>query len=32
MSLKSAEENAVRSAIDEFAIEVQLDEESVLNK
>lgn len=32
MSLTSGEENAVRSAIDEFAVEVQLDEESILNK
>lgn len=32
MSLKSGEEDAVRSAIDEFAVEVQLDEESILNK
>ncbi|XP_030466751.2 3-hydroxyisobutyryl-CoA hydrolase-like protein 5 [Syzygium oleosum] len=32
MSLKSGDENAIRSAIQEFAIEVQPDEESVLNK
>ncbi|KAL2483458.1 3-hydroxyisobutyryl-CoA hydrolase-like protein 5 [Forsythia ovata] len=32
ISLNSGEENAVKSAIEEFSINIQIDEESVLNK
>lgn len=32
ISLNSGDENAVKSAIEEFSVDVQLEEESVLNK
>lgn len=32
ISLNSGDKNAVKSAIEEFSVEVQLDEDSVLNK
>lgn len=32
ISLNSGNKNAVKSAIEEFSVEVQLDEDSVLNK
>lgn len=32
ISLNSGDENAVRSVIEEFSLEVKIDEESILNK